>query len=134
MTTERRFKEKKESKRIYFAMIGVFGVLGVLLLLTFTTQGVEFMLGWLWDYDIEQQLISTNNEVLKSIIAEPDKQINEIRMRFTYENNEMSDIRVDRAIAVYKEIFDSPENMYQITYEDKTTVVVFIWEPQEIIN
>ena len=115
-------------------MIGVFGVLGVLLLLTFTTQGVEFMLGWLWDYDIEQQLISTNNEVLKSIIAEPDKQINEIRMRFTYENNEMSDIRVDRAITVYKETFDNPENMYQISYEDKTTVVVFIWEPQEIIN
>jgi len=134
VTSERRFKEKKESKRIYFAMIGVFGVLGVLLLLTFTTQGVEFMLGWLWDYDIELQLISTNNEVLKSVIAEPDKQINEIRMRFTYENNEMSDIRVDRAIAVYKETFDNPENMYQITYEDKTTVVVFIWEPQEIIN
>jgi len=55
-------------------------------------------------------------------------------MRFTYENNEMSDIRVDRAIAVYKETFDNPEKMYQITYEDKTTVVVFIWEPQEIIN
>ena len=126
-------EKPKISKKIFIPL--------VILVIFGTYFGVSVVnpslaIGWLWDMDIKQQLISANKIGLSHdppIKIEVDGQPQEltlVKMRFVYANNDMTEERVQRAVEIFQELFTDPDNYHEIKHEDDTTIIEFSWKPE----
>lgn len=126
-------ERKKSRKKIYFSLS--FLVMFVVLFgMTFIDP--ELMIGWIWDYDIEKQLVYANNQGLE---YDPDvtitlngevQDIKKVKMRFTYENNDSTEMRVARAMELFDNLFSDPDKQSEIIRTEQTTIVQFTWQPE----
>lgn len=78
------------------------------------------IIGIIWDWDIETQL---KNQNAKSLELDRDKSY----YRLIYDNNESTDMRIERAVKVYEKMFADPENTHDIIKTENTTLLEFIW-------
>ena len=141
MSKEER-EDKGPSKKSIYIFLGIILVALTLFVLTFTDEGVNLMLGWIWDYDIEIQLLNANKLALEKpedvVIIEDGNGIpvplgrpDVIKMRFTYDNNEMTETRINRSVEIFHTMFPDPENVHLIEYGEETSFVEFTWKPLE---
>ena len=113
-------KRKKSNKKIYFSLsflimfVALFGM---------TFIDPELMIGWIWDYDIKSQLEFQNRDGI-------EKNADVVKFRLTYENNDDTDLRVERAINVYINLFDNPENTWIVEKlnDSNVTTLEFTWK------
>lgn len=113
-------ERKKSNKKIYFSLsflimfVALFGM---------TFIDPELMIGWIWDYDIKSQLEFQNRDGI-------EKNADVVKFRLTYENNDDTDLRVERAINVYINLFDNPENTWIVEKlkNSNVTTLEFTWK------
>ncbi len=136
--------EEKSNKISNRSVIGsVIGLaIGISVLVIIFVNPI-LIIGHIWDFDIEQQLLQANNQGLE---INPDltltlndeiQEIRQVKMRFAYENTynnpDEVEIRVDRAIAVFENLFSDPDKSWIKEVTDDTTTIQFIWKP-EVMN
>jgi len=133
--------EEKSSKISNRSVIGsVIGLsIGIAVLVIIFVNPI-LIIGYIWDYDIEQQLLSANSQ---GLILDPDltltlngeeQNIKQVKMRFSYENTynnpEEVKIRVDRAIMVFENLFSDPDKQWTKEVIDDRTTIQFVWKPE----
>jgi len=125
-------KEKEEKKGT--KPIGLYIIIPILVLVSILTfisfYEPEIILGWYFDNDIRSQLLELHNSYLEEM---PDRitteNVNDIivNARFTFDNDELTDIRVKRAIIVFQELFPEHETDWTVKETDENTQLEFRW-------
>jgi len=113
-------ERKKTNKKIYFSLsflvmfVALFGM---------TFVDPELMIGWIWDWDIDNQLEETNRLAV-------ERSLDEISLRLTYDNNDSTDMRIERALNVFYEKFGFDDNHHTIEKlnTENFTTVQFTWQ------
>jgi len=125
---KRKKKEEYHSKfsRTFYVIIGILFIVSVMTVVSFTNP--EILIGWYLDQDIRNQLIQLNE---KKLLEMPDEPKNPedvmVNVRFTFDNDDLKDIRVSRSIDVFNELFDGVERDYSIKELEEETQLVFRW-------
>jgi len=110
-------ERKKSNKKIYFSLsflvmfVALFGM---------TFVDPELMIGWIWDWDIRNQLEKVNDMAIENSQEE-------IKFRLTYDNKDDTEIRIERAINVYLNLFED-QNTYIVEKTQDQTVIEFSWK------
>lgn len=125
---KRKKKEEYPSKfsRTFYVIIGILFIVSVMTVVSFTNP--EILIGWYLDQDIRNQLIQLNE---KKLLEMPDEPKNPedvmVNVRFTFDNDDLKDIRVSRSIDIFNELFDGIERDYSIKELEEETQLVFRW-------
>ncbi len=125
-------EEKKEIKGT--KPIGLYIIIPILVLVSILTfisfYEPEIILGWYFDNDIRSQLLELHNSYLEEM---PDEITTEnvddiiVNARFTFDNDELTDIRVKRAIIVFEELFLEHETDWTVQATDENTQLELRW-------
>ncbi len=115
--TEEQKRKKTDIKTSVIIIIATIFIVSVVYNIIFPMT----LIGMIWDYDIRSQLEYQNQDGI-------EKNADEVRFRLTYENNDETDLRVERAVNVYINLFNNPENSYIIEKTENVTLVEFTWQ------
>ena len=123
--------EKKEKRGKPIGLYVIIPILVVVTILTFISfYEPEIILGWYFDDDIRSQLLDLHNSYLEDM---PDEITTEnvgdiiVNARFTFDNDELTDIRVKRAIIVFEELFPEHETDWTVQETDENTQLELRW-------
>ncbi len=112
-------QEKKASNRKTRIIIIIASI--IIVSLVYNIIFPTMLIGMIWDYDIKSQLEFQNQDGI-------EKSADIVKFRLTYDNNDETDLRIERAISVYNEVFDDSENTFKITKFENTTLIEFTWK------
>lgn len=114
-------QERKESRR----KTGIVIIIATIIIVSLVYNIIfpETLIGIIWDYDIRSQLEFQNQDAI-------EKNADVVRFRLTYENNDETDLRVERAINVYINLFENPENTWVLEKlkNSNVTTLEFTWK------
>ncbi len=124
-------EEKKEQKpkfaKGFYVILGVLVIVSVLTVLSFTNP--ELLIGDYLDSDIRTQLLDLHESNIDGIkngtIPFDDKLI--VNARFTFENDEIVDMRVSRSIEVFNELFSNYERDHEVYEGEDGTILELTW-------
>ena len=123
-------KKDKESHKGLYIFFSVIFILLILLSLTFTHP--VMMLAPFWDHDVREQLLEMNRRGIEIALLNQDIPENtQMYFRLIYENNDDTDIRIQRAIDVYYELFTHSNNSHEVVYLENQTLLEFTWWIEE---
>lgn len=114
---EDRKESKHSNSKLIVATITFTIIVGALLIAIISPIS---LIGYIWDWDIDQQLDNANKLAIQN-------SIDEMSLRLTYETGEENDLRVQRAVDVFHNKFGI-ENTYEIERLEDKTIIVFTWE------
>jgi len=116
--TDKEQEQKKKPFMLYL-VLGILLIVSILSILSFTNP--ELLIGWYLDDDIRKQLLDTNQLWQNATY---------INTRIIFDNDEIVDLRVSRAIDVFNELFVDYERTHSIninTIED-TVILELRWK------
>jgi len=103
----------------------------VLTILSFTSP--EILIGWYIDNDIRNQLmdihqakLDSRNTVLGNATMDDLGDLI-LNVRFTFDNDQIVDIRVSRAIDVFNELFEGHERDHTVSKGEDSTILELRW-------
>jgi len=119
----KKFKSDEQREKEFKRRTGIVIVIATIIIVSLVYNVIfpTMLIGMIWDYDIRSQLQYQNQDGI-------EKNADVVKFRLTYENNDETDLRVERAINVYKELFNNPENTYQSTKFENVTTLEFSWQ------
>lgn len=110
--------------------LGVLSFVVVLTILSFTNP--EILIGWYIDDDIREQLLTTHNMRVEQILNDVsdgnstlDNQI--INVRFLFDDDQITDIRVSRAIDVFNEVFQDHIHDHKVYEGEDGKILELTW-------
>jgi len=121
-------EQKKENKKPFgfYVIICVLSFVSILAIMSFVAP--ETLIGWYLDQDIRSQLSQLNE---KRLLEMPDETKNPddviVNVRFTFDNDDIKDIRVSRAIDVFNEMFEDIERDHSINELEYETELILRW-------
>jgi len=86
------------------------------------------LIGGIWDWDIQDQLLKANNNALQGLGNEKESTM--VYYRFIYEKNPDTEIRIERAIKVFEDTFDHPDNHFEVKRFENSTLLEFTWKAE----
>jgi hypothetical protein len=120
-------KEKEQKKPFYalYLVLAILAIVSVMTIISFVDPAL--LIGWYLDADVRNQL----NEVHQSKFfnSSDPTSIEDIvvNARFTFDNDELVEIRVSRSIDVFNQMFDGFERNSTITKKADVTELVLSW-------
>lgn len=124
-------KVKKRSSAGLRITLAVLTFVIVLTILSFTSP--EILIGWYIDNDIRNQLmdihqakLDSRNTVLGNATMDDLGDLI-LNVRFTFDNDQIVDIRVSRAIDVFNELFEGHERDYTVFEGEESTILELRW-------
>ncbi len=114
---EDKEQEKKDNRNIWIATICFSIIMGFFLVAIITPIT---LIGWIWDWDIEQQLTKVNNEALQN-------DLETITFRLTYKEIPETDMRIERAVETYENFFKNPNNSHRIYEGEDGKILELTW-------
>jgi len=118
----KKFKSEDQKEKEFKRRTRIIIVISTIIIVSLVYNIIfpTMLIGMIWDYDIRSQLEFQNRDGI-------DKSADVVKFRLTYENNDETDLRVERAINVYKEVFDA-NSTFKITKLENTTLLEFTWK------
>lgn len=119
----KKFKSEEQERKESNRRTGIVIIIATIIIVSLVYNIIfpTMLIGMIWDYDIKSQLEFQNRDGI-------EKSADVVKFRLTYENNDETDLRIVRAVNVYNEIFDDPENTFKITKLENTTLIEFTWK------
>lgn len=122
---ERDQEQKKNPKPFgFYVVLSVLSFVAVLSIMSFVAP--ETLIGWYLDQDIKSQLTQLNEQKLLELNPN-DVETVIVNVRFTFDNDQLKDIRVSRAIDVFNEMFDGIERDHSIKELEDETQLILRW-------
>ena len=87
------------------------------------------LIGGIWDWDIQDQLLKANNNAVQGLSNEKESVM--VYYRFIYEKNPDTEIRIARAIKVFENTFDHPDNNFEVKRFENSTLLEFTWQAEK---
>ncbi|MCP6727155.1 MAG: hypothetical protein KJI69_03965 [Patescibacteria group bacterium] len=109
-------RKKTNTKTRIIIIIGTIIIVSLVYNIIFPTM----LIGMIWDYDIRSQLEFQNRDGI-------EKNADVVKFRLTYENNDETDMRVERAVNVYLNLFEG-QNTYIVEKTENQTRIEFTWK------
>ncbi len=112
-------EQKKKKPFALYLVLAILVIVSIMAILSFTNP--ELLIGWYLDDDIRKQLLDTNQLWQNATY---------INTRIIFDNDEIVDLRVSRAIDVFNELFVDYERTHSIninTIED-TVILELRWK------
>lgn len=123
-------KEEKDSPKFakgFYVILGVLGIVSILTILSFTNP--ELLIGDYLDNDIRIQLIDLHESNIEGIkngtIPFEDKLT--VNAQFTFEDDEIVDMRISRSIDVFNELFSNYQRDHAIYDGDDGIILRLSW-------
>lgn len=122
---------KKRSSVGLRITLAVLSFVIVLTILSFTSP--EILIGWYIDNDIRTQLLDVHQSKLDSrntvlgTATTDDLDDLILNVRFTFDNDQIVDIRVSRAIDVFNELFEGHERDHTVFEGEESTILELRW-------
>ncbi len=111
--TDKEQEQKKKPFALYL-VLGILVIVSIMSVLSFTNP--ELLIGWYLDDDIRKQLLDTHQLWQNATY---------INTRIIFDNDEIVDLRVSRAIVVFNELFVDYERTHFINNtKDKDYVIL----------
>jgi len=116
--TDKEQEQKKKPFALYL-VLGILVIVSIMSVLSFTNP--EILIGWYLDDDIRKQLLDTNQLWQNATF---------INTRIIFDNDEIVDLRVSRAIDVFNELFGDYERTHTININtnDDTVILELRWK------
>jgi len=120
---KRKFESDEQKRKKTSTKTRILVIISTIIIVSLTYNIIFPMtlIGMIWDYDIQSQLDYQNQDGI-------EKNADEVRFRLTYQNNDETDMRVERAINVFINSFGHPENHYIVEKTENTTLIEFTWK------
>jgi flagellar basal body-associated protein FliL len=117
----KKFKSDEQKEKEFKRRTGIVIVIATIIIVSLVYNVIfpMMLIGMIWDYDIRSQLQYQNQDGV-------EKNADVVKFRLTYENNDETDLRVERAINVYINLFD-PESQWIVEKTENTTLLEFSW-------
>lgn len=117
------YNEREEDRRRSNKSLIVVGVMlsisAVLLIISFIDP--VLLIGFIWDWDIQNQISDANDRAVKN-------NQETVSFRITYDNNDSTEIRIERAIQVFNEFFSENEKSSEVVRNEDTTQLILRWQ------
>ncbi len=112
-------KEQKQKKKpfAFGLVLGILVIVSIMSVLSFTNP--EILIGWYLDDDIRKQLLDTH-QLWQNVTY--------INTRIIFDNDEIVDLRVSRAIDVYNELFVEHERTHSINNTEDYVILELRWK------
>jgi len=110
--TDKEQEQKKKPFALYL-VLGILVIVSIMAILSFTNP--ELLIGWYLDDDIRKQLLDTDQQW---------KNATYINTRIIFDNDEIVDLRVSRAIDVFNELFGDSERTHSINIDTNQNTVI----------
>ena len=116
---KRKFESDEQKRKKTNSKTGIIVIISTINNIIFPMT----LIGMIWDYDIKSQLEFQNRDAI-------EKSADVVKFRLTYENNDETDLRVERAINVYINLFDNPANTWMLEKlnDSNVTTLEFTWK------
>ncbi len=123
---KREQKEENKKPLGFYVVICILSFVAILAIMSFVAP--ETLIGWYLDQDIRSQLTQLNEKRLLEMPDEPKNPDDVIvNVRFTFDNDDIKDIRVSRAIDVFNEMFEDIERDHSINELEDETELILRW-------
>ena len=113
------YKKEKEKSNKGIIIEGIFASVFAILAIISLVHPI-LLIGEIWDWDIRNQLLKVNDMAIENSQEE-------IKFRLTYDNKDDTEIRIERAINVYLNLFEG-QNTYIVQKTQDQTVIEFSWK------
>jgi hypothetical protein len=110
--TDKEHEQKKKPFALYL-VLGILVIVSIMSVLSFTNP--EILIGWYLDDDIRKQLLDTHQLWQNATY---------INTRIIFDNDEIVDLRVSRAIDVFNELFVDYERTHSINIDTNQDTVI----------
>ena len=121
----KKFKSEEQKEKEFKKRTGIIIIIATIIIVSLVYNVIfpTMLIGMIWDYDIKSQLEFQNRDAI-------EKNADVVRFRLTYENNDETDLRVERAINVYINHFENPENTWILEKLNNANVTTleFTWQ------
>jgi len=114
--TDKEQEQKKKPFALYLVLV-ILVIVSILAILSFTNP--EILIGWYLDDDIRKQLLDTH-QLWQNVTY--------INTRIIFDNDEIVDLRVSRAIDVYNELFVDHERTHSINNTEDYVILELRWK------
>lgn len=123
-----RERKKKRKPYGFYVIISILIFVTILTVISFTNP--EILIGSYLDNDIRKQLLDVHKSKIESkpdVITTENVEDVIINVRFTFDNDEIVDMRVSRAIEIFNELFEDYERDYTVNELEYETLLELRW-------
>jgi len=118
----KKFKSEEQKEKEFKRKTGIIIIIATIVIVSLVYNLIfpTMLIGMIWDYDIKSQLEFQNRDAI-------EKNADMVRFRLTYDNNDETDLRVERAVNVYLNLFVG-QNTYIVEKTENQTRIEFTWQ------
>jgi len=121
-------RKEKQQKKPFYALYLVLGILVIVSMMTIISFiDPALLIGWYLDADIRNQLTELHESKFNNSTDPTPFEDIVVNARFTFDNDELVEIRVTRSIDVFNELFDGYDRNSTIIKKADQTELELSW-------
>ena len=118
----KKFESEEQKRNKSNRKTGIIIIIATIIIVSLVYNIIfpTMLIGMIWDYDIKSQLEFQNRDGI-------EKNADVVKFRLTYENSDETEMRVERAVNVYLNLFVG-QNTFIVEKLENVTTIEFTWQ------